>query len=459
MARHSTTAMTALGFSSPILTIMFAVAIALSICTNRRICQVRALNQGLEFTGAKNGLILGTAIGLLLTALTIFLLDPLLFVLGINKTTGMQVTGLLPDQTIRSLTTEYTQIRLLAWVPLIIIWQCNGILRSLGLMRRAGIIIVLWTSAKASYLIWTMCWQNPNLSSLLSQTANIHASVDTFFAFVSCLFLWHGLGLKRSKSVFKGATQKECAKGEKISLRTNGKEIGKEALIVLLQQSLTPVSIAVLTALAGQLGSADVALIGMTYRIEAMSLIVPMTFTASLPALLACNWWADHRARVSKLLSVAFAVGMSLQLIIAILLVFFHTQVSEWLTQDTYLQQSLNTYLIWVPVSFIGAGSVMVTISLLNIIGKAGYATMLGIMHRILLLIPLAVTGAALWGINGIFMALFIGHSLALVLAMYWCHTVGLVDLSAADFKLKNKHKQAPETEQALSTKYSNTGC
>lgn len=444
MARHSTTAITALGFSSPVITIMFSVAIALSICTNRHICQVRSFNQGGEFSGAKIGLLLGAGIGLFLTVVTWILLDPLLQLLGISKTTGMHISGLLPGQTINSLTTEYTQIRLLAWVPLILIWQCNGILRSLGLMRRAGILIVLWAGVKASYFIWTMCWQNPDLSSLLSQTATIHASVDTFFAFLSGLVLWHGLGFTLIKRASQGALLSSQTVNENTSLIKNG----KEALVVLLQQSLTPISIAVLTALAGQLAASDVALISMTYRIEAMSLIIPMTLTASLPGLLACNWWSDHRARVRKLLTTAFAAGASLQLLIAVLLVLFHSQVSAWLTQDMYMQQSLHTYLIWVPISFIGAGSTMVAISLLNIIGKAGYATMLGIMHRLVLIIPLAATGAIFWGIDGIFMALLVGHSLALVLAIYWCHSVGLIRFSVIGLTLRTKNDEQLESEQ-----------
>jgi len=164
-----------------------------------------------------------------------------------------------------------------------------------------------------------------------------------------------------------------------------------------------------------------VALLGVIFRIEALGLFIPMVFTASLPGLLAANWWTGKMDRVKSLIIQAFVIITVTQALLAFLLYLNAEAIAAEISQSTYIQQDLKHYLIYVPISFVGAGCSMLAMSCLNAIGKPINASVLGFGHKIMLTLLFSAIGGWYASIMGMLVGIGLAHlvSLALVAKLF----------------------------------------
>lgn len=402
ISSSGTETLAVLAFSAPITTGMLAIAIAISICTNNWICHTLSNDISKAQFNSITAIIFGAGIAIVATLLLLGTCHQLFIWLGVNYAALPESFHMGPKPNLEPLVNEYAGLRLLGWVFLILNWQINGILRSAGLIKRASALLALWMVCKIVGLFYIGSLSQNDSLTVLKGLAELHIFVDGGFTLISLICLCHSLQIKQLPT-FEHILQQIRA------------PFNNSHITITLQQSLMPISIGLLTALISKFSAADVALLGIVFRIEMLALLLPMAFTASLPGIIASNWWSGQVVRVKKIIQQAFISICLMQLLIAVPLFLFSSEIVTWFTADPYMQNNFREYLTWVPISFVGVGCTMVAISCFNAIGWTNDATVIGIIHRILLTIAFATVGAEIANIAGIFAGIAIANFASLI--------------------------------------------
>jgi len=408
IARLCSTHLAALSFSAPITTAMTGVAIALSIATNSWICRIKSSVNPNSCITDKNelksnvvrALVLATTLTFILAILLYFISPTLYALLGTQSSSEPAI-----ELGMTSLVTTYTEIRLIGWIPLILVWQINGILRSFGHIKQASIMLVTWMITK-SVLSYSLIGDGK--CSQLLETGIIgagyaHLISDTLFLLISLGIIIRSLGIKKHQIV-------------KMQWIGTLKQMSVTGLNASLQQLYLPITIGILTFYIASIAEDKVALLSIIFRIETLGLFIPMVFTASLPGLIAANWWAGKIDRVKALIIQGVIIITVTQVVLACVLYFYAETIAGEISQSTKLQQYIEHYLIYVPISFIGAGCSMLAISTLNAIGKSANASILGFGHKVILILVFSIIGAWYASITGVFIGISLAHVVSLVL-------------------------------------------
>lgn len=407
IARLCATHLAALSFSAPITTAMTGVAIAISIATNSWICRIKSSVNKNSCITEKNelncnivrSLLLSASLILLLSILAYFISPAIYLLLGTSSAIQPAI-----EFGMTALVTEYTEVRLLGWIPLVLIWQINGILRSYGHIKQASMILVAWMLAK-SMLSYSLIGDG-QCSQLLENgivgAGFAHVISDAMFAFISLVVLLKGLEIKKHQ--FSSMRWKSTLK-----------EMSVIGLNAGLQQLYLPVAIGLLTFYVATIAENKVALLSIIFRIEALGLLIPMVFTASLPGLIAANWWAGKFDRVKAFILQGIVIITVTQLLLALLLFINSEAIAAQISQSSHLQSDIAHYLIYIPISFIGAGCIMFALSCFNAIGKSASASKLGFSHKIVLLLVFSIVGGWLGSITGVFIGIGLAHIVSLL--------------------------------------------
>jgi Na+-driven multidrug efflux pump len=408
IARLCSTHLAALSFSAPITTAMTGVAIALSIATNSWICRIKSsvnLNSCITDknelkSNVVRALVLATTLTFILAILLYFISPTLYALLGTQSSSEPAI-----ELGMTSLVTTYTEIRLIGWIPLILVWQINGILRSFGHIKQASILLVTWMITK-SVLSYSLIGDGK--CSQLLETGIIgagyaHLISDTLFLLISLGIIIRSLGIEKHQII-------------KMQWIGTLKQMSVTGLNASLQQLYLPITIGILTFYIASIAEDKVALLSIIFRIETLGLFIPMVFTASLPGLIAANWWAGKIDRVKALIIQGVIIITVTQVVLACVLYFYAETIAGEISQSTKLQQYIEHYLIYVPISFIGAGCSMLAISTLNAIGKSANASILGFGHKVILILVFSIIGAWYASITGVFIGIALAHVVSLVL-------------------------------------------
>ncbi len=408
IARLCSTHLAALSFSAPVTTAMTGVAIAISIATNSWICRIKSgVNQN-SSSKDKDELQSNLVRSLVVAACATFVLSTLLYLFSpsLYLLLGTQSSAQPAIELgMTSLVTEYTEIRLLGWIPLVIIWQINGILRSYGYIKQASLLLITWMLIK-SILSFNLIGDG-RCSQLLDTgilgAGYAHLIADTLFAFISLIILFRDLGIQKHQVLA-------------MKWQNTLKQMSVTGLNASLQQLYLPISIGLLTYFVAVIAEDKVALLNIIFRIEAFGLFVPMVFTASIPSILAANWWAGKIDRVKALIIQGVVIIVVTQVLLALVLYFNAETIAAEISQSSHLQQYIQQYLIFVPISFIGAGCTMLALSCLNAIEKSGKASTLGFAHKIVLLLLFSVIGGWYASIMGMLVGIALAHILSLII-------------------------------------------
>ena len=105
-------------------------------------------------------------------------------------------------------------------------------------------------------------------------------------------------------------------------LSKHSKQPKLAGILVISQQLVTPLSLAILTTIAASYSHTYVAAFALIFKLEAIILLIPMVLTTSMPAIIGFNYWSGHHARVKQSYKYMFAVVIFAQLLIAVILQF-----------------------------------------------------------------------------------------------------------------------------------------
>ena len=379
-----------LGFTLPLTTGMTAIAIGISIRSNNLVVKNACLQPDILAKSIVRLLISASIATLVFSLLALVINEPLLTLLGNeNLLVGKEDHRIIEQQN------AYMSIRYLAWICLVLLWQINAILRGLGHIRLASGIMLSWLALKALLAIALLVPESQWYQNGLMGIAYVHAISDTLCALVSFALLGQKLFPQKSEVHFSDlAIQKPHF----------------DTVIIMLQQLVTPLSMSILTMIAAKMGYSYVAAFALLFRLEALFLLFPMVLTTSLPAIIGTNFWSGHFERAKQAYQLVFGFVVASQLGIAVLLLLYSDFIAALICPQEEIVWHLKAYLSWVPWGYLGAGCAIVYQSCLNAEGKPAQASMVGIMHRLVFLLPLTFIGAMLANEQSFYQGIMLGH-------------------------------------------------
>lgn len=395
IALSSTATLTAFGFTVPITAAMTALAVGTSIRCNNIVVKSACLERNSLSDTVSHALLFSALILLIMALLALTFSGELLQLLGndnwISSERIINASQLTEDQS------SYINNRYLTWIFLGTVWQINGILRALNFTLIASNIMVAWVVVKGILALILLLPQSPFYFDSIIAISLVHTISDISFTIISLYILQQKIKLNRpSLTVIKA----RCRQPKLASI------------LVIFQQLVTPLSLAILTIIAASYNHTYIAAFALIFKLEAIILLIPMVLTTSLPAIIGFNYWSGHHERVQQAYRYMFVIVLSAQFIIALVLNYTVDFWANTLCPHDNITIHLKHFLTWLPWGYIGAGCVIVYQSTLNAKDKVLEASMLGVIHRLILLLPLAWLGIKN-SEHSLYPALMLAHLLA----------------------------------------------
>ena len=370
------------GYAQPLFVTLMAFAVALSVRTNMAMVQlVEQQNKGL-FAHIRFGVFASAAVSIFL----LLTLDEILALFGLAEWLST-----LSDMQYAEFTSEvmsFLTVRISTLFALVIIWQVSSALRALNDCWYSALYLLLWMMCKTVGLTVLVQQGEPHL---LSSLGELHAFVDVLFAAIglSLVYIRHKPSLFASDKAVNG---------------------NLDTVLIIGQQVMPACSLALLTYIASQFDAAFIAVFALTFKIEALALLIPMVLTASLPAIVGVNYWSSNKKRAVSILKSAFYLIIAMQCVIAVLLYLFQSQLFAGICPDCQQITLLKNFIQFLPISYVGLGMAMAYVSCLNAMGKSKQGMVFLAFHRLLLIPVLAVLGLNLLGNLGLFIGLAVSH-------------------------------------------------
>ncbi|HIA56549.1 MAG TPA: MATE family efflux transporter [Candidatus Lambdaproteobacteria bacterium] len=188
----------------------------------------------------------------------------------------------------------------------------------------------------------------------------------------------------------------------------------------MLTQLLFPVSNAVLTRIAADLGDATVAAFGVGTRIESLAMIGSMALSSVIIPFIGQNYGAQNFDRIKDasrfLLRFALVWGASVWAILALI----SGGIAWAFTDDPEIQNFIQQFFWIVPFGFAFHGISQLISASCNALHRPFHSTTINILRLFLFLIPLVYLGSQIWGTTGFFFGIALGNLATGGIAWFW---------------------------------------
>lgn len=384
----------AITFTFPVVMILSSIALGIGIGTSSVIA--RSVGAG----GASEVQRLGThAMLLVFASMAVLLLigyltiDPVFLMLGAS-------TELLP--LIHSYLDIYYPTMLLFTMTMVAgnIMRANGNANIPGLVMTLGALINLGIDP-----ILIFGWFGAPRMELAG--AAVAAAISRFGTAAVLIYFVHRGGMVTTRNLLQGFT-------------SSAMRIMQIGLPAMATQLIGPVSSAIITRMLASHGEVVVAGFGVATRIEAVSVMVLFSLSASIGPFVGQNWGAGHPDRVRQGLRVAYRFCIGWGLLVAVPLLLFGEAISGVVDDSAPVIQTAAWYLAVVPWSYGLWGVLMMASASFNALGKPLPSTALSFSRMFILYIPLAYLFNQMLGYHGIFIATAISNCVMGTLGFLW---------------------------------------
>jgi putative MATE family efflux protein len=188
----------------------------------------------------------------------------------------------------------------------------------------------------------------------------------------------------------------------------------------MLTQLLFPVSNAVLTRIAADLGDATVAAFGVGSRIESLAMIGSMALSSVIIPFIGQNYGAKNFDRIKTasrfVLRFALIWGVTAWAFLAL----FSGGIAWAFSDDPEIQDLIQQFFWIVPFGFGFHGISQLVSASCNALHRPFHSTTINIMRLFLFLIPLVYLGSQIWGTTGFFIGIALGNLATGTIAWSW---------------------------------------
>lgn len=188
---------------------------------------------------------------------------------------------------------------------------------------------------------------------------------------------------------------------------------------------LTPLSMAILTALVASYGAAAVAGYGAGARLESMASVIVLALSMSLPPFISQNFGAGRMDRVRSAYRTALFAVLGIQALIYVLLVVSLPLIQLAFARDDEVARVLAWFVLIMPLGYGVQGWVVLTNSAMNALHLPIRALSLSVVRLFALFIPLSFIGSWLGGLPGLFVGGVVANIITAVISYRWfIHTL-----------------------------------
>lgn len=385
----------AVSFTFPVTFTVISLAIGLGIGTSAVIAKALGSNNLTEARfDATISLLVAVVLVLCLSLLGYLLIDPIFILLG----AGEQVLPLIHD---------YMNIWFMGSVFLITPMIGNSVLRASGdtttpslIMGGAGLVNAILDPI----LIFGF---GPIPAYGISGAAI--ASVIAWACGV-CVVLYLLAFKKRLLSMKPGTqTPLSCAiKVLKIGVPAAGANM------------LTPIAMAVMTALVAYHGPQAVAAFGVGSRIESIASILVLALSMTLPPFVSQNFGAAKLNRVKEAYKSTLKFVMIWQFSIYLVLIALSSVISQLFGKEQAVVDVIKLFIYTLPLSYGLQGVIILSNSSFNALHKPMNALILSVIRLFVFYLPLAYIGNEIAGLLGLFIGAALGNLFTALVAYKW---------------------------------------
>jgi len=192
------------------------------------------------------------------------------------------------------------------------------------------------------------------------------------------------------------------------------------ALPAALANMITPMATGIITATLAQFGAHAVAGFGVVMRIEALVMIVVLGMSMSLPPFISQNFGANAHDRVREGLRLSLKFVLVWQFALYAVVALAAPWIARIFSSEEEVVAVIVTVLRILPASYAFQGMVILSASSFNALHAPRNALITSLLRFFMFYVPLALIGAALGGITGLFTGAALGNLAAGLLITWW---------------------------------------
>lgn len=241
------------------------------------------------------------------------------------------------------------------------------------------------------------------------------AAIATLFTWIMVnIFIWYFLGVKEQIFRFLWPGSQKLLKAWLKLLRI--------ALPAALANMITPMATGILTATLATYGAHAVAAFGVVMRMEALVLIVVLGMSMSLPPFISQNFGAGAMERVRQGLRLSLQFVLVWQFLLYAIVALAAPYIARIFSAEEEVVAVIVTVLRILPASYAFQGMVILSASSFNALHAPRNALLTSLLRFFIFYVPLALIGAAIADIPGLFIGAAIGNFLAGMAITFWIY-------------------------------------
>ena len=210
------------------------------------------------------------------------------------------------------------------------------------------------------------------------------------------------------------------SKPDPVEMRRSWRDILHVGLPAAGTNAIVPIGLTLITAMIADFGPKAVAGFGVASRVESMVLVLYYALSAIIGPFVGQNLSAGKEDRIQTSLRLCAGFCIASGLFIAGGLALASGFLPTLFSESPEVIHVAKTFLWIAPVSYGAYGIVMVVNAAFNGLGNPMPGVMISVTRILVLYVPLAFAGRALFGVAGIFGAYAIANILSGVLGYFW---------------------------------------
>ncbi|MGB1291487.1 MAG: MATE family efflux transporter [Pseudoalteromonas sp.] len=183
---------------------------------------------------------------------------------------------------------------------------------------------------------------------------------------------------------------------------------------------LTPIAMAVMTALVAGYGPEAVAAFGVGSRIESIASLVVLALSMTLPPFISQNFGAGKLSRVKEAYCSTLKFVMIWQFIIYLLLIVFSGVISQLFGKEQMVIDVITLFIYTLPLSYGFQGVIILSNSSFNALHKPMNALVLSVIRLFVFYVPFAYIGSLIADLPGLLIGAAIGNVFTGLVAYKW---------------------------------------
>ncbi|PAY02991.1 MATE family efflux transporter [Pseudoalteromonas sp. HM-SA03] len=183
---------------------------------------------------------------------------------------------------------------------------------------------------------------------------------------------------------------------------------------------LTPLAMAVMTALIASYGPEAVAAFGVGSRIESIASLVVLALSMTLPPFVSQNFGAKQYQRVSDAYTQTLKFVLGFQFAVYLLLVLSAYYISHTFGNEPAVVETIQLFIYIMPLGYGLQGVIILTNSSFNALHKPMNALILSVIRLFIFYVPIAYVGSQLAGLPGLFAGAALGNLFTAAIAYNW---------------------------------------